>query len=108
MQIYLLRHGIAEPGHPGEPDSDRALTSEGKKKVREVARTAAAAGIKPALILTSPYKRAFATARIAADELGYTSDLLTSSALTPHASPAEAWEEIRVHRDRKLSARGRT
>jgi phosphohistidine phosphatase len=62
-------------------------------------RLAAAAGVKPALIITSPYKRAAATARIAADEFGCSSELLTSNALTPHASPAQAWDEIRLHRD---------
>ena len=36
VQIYLLRHGIAEEGGDGTPDSERAITQEGKKKLREV------------------------------------------------------------------------
>jgi phosphohistidine phosphatase len=97
MQIYLLRHGIAEPARAGEPDAERALTPEGKKKVRDVARAAAAAGVKPTIIVSSPYKRALATARAAAEELGYPADILTSNALTPQSSPAEAWDDIRLH-----------
>jgi phosphohistidine phosphatase SixA len=30
MQIYLLRHGIAEDARSGQADAGRALTAEGK------------------------------------------------------------------------------
>ena len=40
MQIYLLRHGIAEDGKPGRPDSERALTDEGRDKLRRVLKRA--------------------------------------------------------------------
>jgi phosphohistidine phosphatase len=40
MEIYLLRHGIAEDQKPGGRDADRALTGEGKKKLREVLEVA--------------------------------------------------------------------
>jgi phosphohistidine phosphatase SixA len=36
MQIYLLRHGIAEDAKPGHPDSERPLTDEGRDKLRRV------------------------------------------------------------------------
>ena len=101
MQIYLLRHGIAEDAAAGMADADRALTPEGKKKVRDIARAAAAAKVKPGLVLTSPYKRALATARIAAEELGYADDPLTTKALLPQSSPQAAWDEIRLHKDVK-------
>ena len=44
MQIYLLRHGIAEDGKPGRPDSERALTEEGREKLRRVLKRARSAG----------------------------------------------------------------
>lgn len=99
MEIYLLRHGIAEDGHAGQPDSERALTSEGKKKLRAVLRTVHKAGIAPSLIMTSPYRRALQTAELAAEILDYKSELLRSSALEPGSQPAAVWEEIRVHHD---------
>ena len=99
MQIYLLRHGIAEDAAAGMADADRALTPEGKKKVRDIARAAAAAKVKPALVLSSPYRRALATARIAAEQLGYTEEPLTTNALLPQSSPQSAWDEIRLHKD---------
>lgn len=99
MQIYLLRHGIAEDPTAGMADADRALTPEGKKKVRAIARLAAIAEVKPALVLSSPYKRAIATARIAADQLGYGEEPLTTKALLPQSSPEAVWDEIRAHKD---------
>ena len=66
MKIYILRHGIAEEAQGNQPDSERALTAEGKKKLRSVLRTAAAADVAPSLILTSPLRRAVQTAQIAA------------------------------------------
>ena len=40
MQIYLLRHGIAENAGPGQPDSERALTAEGREKLLRVLKRA--------------------------------------------------------------------
>ena len=97
MQIYLLRHGLAEDGKPDSRDADRALTSEGKKKLREVLRHAHAAGMQPELILTSPYKRAVQTAEVAAAVLGYEEQILRTKVLQPASDPHDVWEEIRVH-----------
>ncbi len=98
MQIYLLRHGIAEDAGPGRPDSERALTGEGKEKLRRrVLKRARAAGTAPSLILSSPYKRAVETAEVAADVLGYDGKIVRVPALTPNASPYDTWNEIRAH-----------
>ncbi len=99
MEIYILRHGIAEDGQAGQPDSERALTADGRKKLRTVLRVAASAGVAPSLILTSPYKRALQTAQIAAEILDYKGELLRTKALEPSASPKAVWDEIRVHKD---------
>jgi len=99
MEIYILRHGIAEDAPPGQPDSERALTSDGRKKLRSVLRAAASAGVAPSLILTSPYKRALQTAQLAAEILDYKGELLRTKALEPSGSPKTVWDEIRVHKD---------
>jgi phosphohistidine phosphatase len=95
MQIYLLRHGIAENARPGQPDSERALTDEGREKLRRVLKRAQAA---PDAILSSPYKRALETAAVAAEALGYKNEIERTRALVPEASPYDAWEEIRGRR----------
>jgi phosphohistidine phosphatase len=99
MEIYILRHGIAEDGQAGQPDPERALTPEGKKKLRNVLRAAAKAGVAPSLILTSPYRRALQTAQAAAEVLNYNGELLRTKALEPGSDPRAVWEEIRVHKD---------
>jgi phosphohistidine phosphatase len=95
MQIYLLRHGIAEDPRTGHPDAERALTSEGRDKLRRVLKRARTADLDPGLILSSPYRRAQETAAAAAEILAYKGEIVRTEALVPEASPANAWEEIR-------------
>ncbi len=102
MQVYLLRHGIAEDAKPGIADRDRALTPEGKRKLREVLRVAKAAGVYPGMILSSPYKRAKETAAIAAEVLGHKGEIVYTSALVPSGEPAEVWTEIRALREDQI------
>jgi phosphohistidine phosphatase len=96
MQIYLLRHGIAEDGAPGRPDSERALTAEGREKLHRVLHRARQAGLSPSLILSSPYRRALETAAVAEEVLDYKGKLVKTRALVPDASPYDTWDEIRT------------
>jgi phosphohistidine phosphatase len=96
MRIYLLRHGIAEEG-AGMRDSARALTSEGTQKVSQLMKVARRAGVAPTLVISSPYRRALETARIAIDELDYKGPLVESTSLTPDSSTQSAWNDVRVH-----------
>jgi phosphohistidine phosphatase len=98
MQIHLLRHGVAEDGHAGLPDGERALTAEGRKKLRQVLQTAAKAGVQPSLILSSPLKRAVQTAVLAKRMLGYSGEILQTKVLAPGGGVEQVWEEIRVHK----------
>lgn len=97
MELYLLRHGIAEDN--AATDADRQLTDEGRQKLRRVLKRAAEAGVAPSLILSSPYKRAVETAEVAAAELDYKGKILRVGSLTPDSSPPSVWSEIRGHRD---------
>src|SRR5579872_3839604 len=97
MEIYLLRHGIAEDARPGQSDAERALTVEGREKLRRVLKRATAAGLEPGAILSSPLRRAIETAEIAADVLGFKGSLVKTKALVPEASPFDLWEELRSH-----------
>lgn len=97
MEIYLLRHGIAEDRAEGG-DAQRALTDEGRKKLRRVLERAEKAGVSPSLILSSPYKRAQQTAELAAEVLHYDRKIAQTDALLPEASPDALWQEIRARR----------
>ena len=99
MQVYLLRHGIAEEGGAVIDDADRELTQEGRRKLRQVLATVAEAGVELSLILSSPLTRAVQTAGLAGDVLKYKNAILHTKALSPGSSVEQVWQELRVHRD---------
>jgi len=99
MQIYLLRHGIAEDARPGHPDSERALTSAGREKLTRVLKRARSTDLSPSLVLSSPYVRAEQTAEMAAEVLAHQGKVVRTRALVPEAPPALAWEEIRSRKE---------
>lgn len=68
MEIYLLRHAIAEPRDPfsAKPDSQRRLTPEGARKMRRIARGMKSLDLSFDAIVSSPFLRARETAEIVA------------------------------------------
>jgi len=99
VELFLLRHGIAEDALPGKSDADRALTPEGIRKLRSVITTAHRAGLNPSVILTSPLRRAVETADVATKVLGSTREAIKTRALVPESNPHDAWDEVRVYRE---------
>src|SRR5215510_249323 len=99
MELYLLRHGIAEDRATTGRDADRRLTEEGREKLGRVLERAHAVGVRPSLILSSPLRRALETAEIASRELGYEGKIVRTAALAPDSSPHNIWEAIREHRN---------
>lgn len=96
MEIYLLRHGMAQNTRTGGSDADRILTEDGIRALEAVAARAREAGVSPAAILSSNYARALQSAEIAARVLGYGGPIERVAALQPSGSPFEAWDEIRA------------
>ncbi len=71
MQLYFLRHGLADwPDWDPARDHERPLTKEGMKKMKTAAKTIAALELAVDAILSSPYTRAWQTADIVANALG--------------------------------------
>ena len=66
MELYVVRHGIAEDGGEGMPDASRALTDKGRRRFQKTARAFGKRGNRLDLILTSPLVRAVQTAEILA------------------------------------------
>jgi phosphohistidine phosphatase len=97
MILYVVRHGIAvdrtDPKSPPEPE--RPLTAEGVQKTRSAALGLKELGVKPDVLITSPYLRAAQTAEIFAEALGFpASKIRVSNALKPAANPADIVKEI--------------
>lgn len=68
MNLYLLRHGEAEPRH--YDDAQRALTSHGKQEVIHVARQFAKQKIRLASCFHSPFTRTSQTCGLFLAESG--------------------------------------
>ena len=66
MQLFVIRHAVAEDAAPGEDDAARELTTAGKAKLRRAVRGLRALEIRFERILTSPWQRAAQTARLLA------------------------------------------
>jgi phosphohistidine phosphatase len=70
MEIYLLRHGIAEDRAADRADAARALTGEGIRKIEQAAAGMRQLGITVDLLLSSPLTRAHQTAEIVGAAIG--------------------------------------
>ena len=70
MIVYFLRHAEAEDFV--DSDATRRLTAKGLEQAAKVGKFCVRNGLKPELILTSPFVRARHTAEIVAKALGET------------------------------------
>ena len=69
MDLYILRHGIAEETSATGRDRDRSLTDEGREKTCAAGKALRRMDIAFDLVLSSPFVRARQTADIVAEEL---------------------------------------
>jgi phosphohistidine phosphatase len=67
MQLWLLRHADAVPS--ASTDDARPLSGKGAQQARRVARFCKNHGLRPEIILSSPFVRAEQTARAVAEAL---------------------------------------
>ena len=70
MQLYLLRHGMAEKQSAGGSDRERALTKAGRAQIRQLADGLKRLGWPLEHVYSSPYRRAKETAELVASVLG--------------------------------------
>lgn len=69
MQLYFLRHGLAEDAGINVSDHDRPLTPMGRRRLQTAAQVIATLDLQLAYIFSSPRLRATQTAEIIADAL---------------------------------------
>lgn len=79
--LYLMRHCKSRWDDPAVDDHERGLTKGGKRDARLLGRALADEASPPDLILTSPARRARATARRVARAWGYRSEIRQVPAL---------------------------
>jgi phosphohistidine phosphatase len=97
MNLCVLRHGIAvELGAPGiAHDAERSLTSEGKSKLRQIAKVMQGMELDFDAILSSPYLRARQTAELIARSFKKTAKVELCEALAPDGTSAQVIETLR-------------
>ena len=98
MELYVIRHAIAQPlGQQNDfTDEKRALTSEGRDRMREAMKGLRKLEVELDLMLTSPLVRAVETAEIVAAALGLGKKEIEQTAnLAPGASIDELFAEIK-------------
>jgi phosphohistidine phosphatase len=88
IELYLVRHAIAEERGPLWPDdARRPLTARGMDRFREVVRGLRALEVGVDVILTSPLTRARQTADLLAAGLDPKPDVRIAEALSPGGTP---------------------
>jgi len=104
MDLYLVRHAIAEPrdGERWPDDSLRPLSQEGAELFRLAARGLQRIGVEVEAVLASSYARCWRTAEVLADDAGWP-PASASVELEPSGSPAAALE-VAARRDESLLA----
>lgn len=63
VRIHLIRHATAETTAPDGEDASRRLTDEGEVEATLLAQALHVLGVRPAAVLSSPYRRCVDTAR---------------------------------------------
>ena len=83
VELFFLRHGLADRAAGDGPDDLRPLTPEGKERMAQEAEVMKSLGLDLGLILTSPLTRAYQTAEIAAIQVPSKQGLVVDERLRP-------------------------
>jgi phosphohistidine phosphatase len=95
MNLYLIRHAIAEEQHSSGDDSQRALTDKGRKKMRQIAKGLRILGVEFDAILSSPYLRSRETAEILNNVFKMRTQVVNNNHLMPGGDPSQLLAEIK-------------
>ena len=74
--LTLVRHAKSSWENSTLGDRERPLNERGEQDAPQMGKRLVAAGIRPSLIISSPAVRAWSTARILAQEIGYPIEFL--------------------------------
>jgi phosphohistidine phosphatase len=93
VELYLVRHGIAEEAREGQLDEDRALTGKGRRRTVQALRGLRRMGVRVEHVLSSPLVRAWQTARIVSELVGKDGPRV-EAALAPGGTPRALCERL--------------
>lgn len=97
MNCMFVRHGIAvKPDEWEGEEENRPLTEKGKRRVRRIAEGLAALDCQPTHLFTSPFVRAYDTARLLRAVIGPTIKIETREELAVGAKPEQVVTFLRT------------
>lgn len=97
--LYIIRHAKSSWAKPDQADFERGLNERGKRDAPRMAKRLKEIPVHPALILSSPAKRAFATAKRMAEILNYPKEKIRTDRLLYHADEETILEVIQSLND---------
>jgi phosphohistidine phosphatase len=92
--LFIVRHGKSSWEDPRLPDHDRPLLPIGIKKTKRIAKYLNNKKIHPDLLYSSSAQRAYETANIIAEVIGYPKEKIKKERNLYHASPDEIYAEL--------------
>ena len=92
--LTIFRHAKSSWDYPDLSDHDRPLNKRGKRDAPIMGERLKAAGIRPSLIVSSPAKRAWSTAKIVAREIAYPVEFLQREPGLYHAGVNRIFDVI--------------
>jgi phosphohistidine phosphatase len=98
-RLYLIRHAKSSWDDPRLADFDRPLNDRGKRDAPRMGRRLAEAGHRPDLLLSSPAKRAFGTAKRVARELGFRKGDIFRNIRLYHADESQLLQAVQAQPD---------
>jgi phosphohistidine phosphatase len=102
MNLYLIRHGVAED--TARTDAERALTKEGLKDVQKMAREVMERAKQPERLFVSPYLRAKQTAEPFAERWKLKAEI--APWLMPGAEVSDVLESLEECQEKSLALVG--
>ncbi|MEQ1912306.1 MAG: phosphohistidine phosphatase SixA [Vicinamibacterales bacterium] len=98
VQLYLIRHAVAEErGEKWPDDTKRPLTEDGVRRMRRAAKGLARLGARFDVVLTSPLLRAQQTAEIVAAAFETVPPVVTATSLAPDGSFTGLLADLQKH-----------
>jgi phosphohistidine phosphatase len=105
MQLYLIRHALAEErGEAWPDDTKRPLSSQGSARMRKAARGLARLDVRIDVVLTSPLVRTRQTAEIVAGAFDPRPAIVIAHSLAPGGDHAEILADLQKQARRKSIA----
>ena len=97
--LTIFRHAKSSWDNPDLSDHDRPLNKRGKRDAPVMGERLKAAGIRPSLIVSSPARRAWSTAKIVARAIAYPTEFLQREPGLYHAGVNRIFDVIAAQDD---------